>query len=273
MIAAVTGVFSNEVSAYPDVTTSYGETIQLYQIGLYARDSVSMAAQAIAQDYITLILGIPLCVVSLYLVQRKGSMRGWFLLTGTLAYFLYTYASYSFLMTFNRLYVVYVLLFVASFYAFLLSLGYLKEFDTGEVFSGKYPVKALSIFLGVLGVVLCFMWMGRIVPAMLSGGAPYGLEQYSTLVIQSLDLGVVVPASFVAAYLLYRRKKWGYLLSAVLVMKALTMTAAVSAMGFNMKLHGVEMPLSDLIVFPVFVVINVVFLVKIVKGINPVKTF
>ena len=56
-------------------------------------------------------------------------------------------------------------------------------------------------------------------------------------------------------------------------MKALTMTAAVSAMGFNMKLHGVEMPLSDLVVFPVFVVINVVFLVKIVKEINPVKTF
>ena len=56
VIATLLGLCSSRVYSYPDVISSYGESIELYQIGLYARDSVSMAAQALAQDIITLFL-------------------------------------------------------------------------------------------------------------------------------------------------------------------------------------------------------------------------
>ena len=53
---------------------------------LYARDSVSMASQAIAQDFVTLVIGIPLLIISFCSVVKRDSARGWFLLTGTLGY-------------------------------------------------------------------------------------------------------------------------------------------------------------------------------------------
>lgn len=69
-IASLVGVFSNEVHVYPNVTTAFGEEVELYQKGLYARDSVSMATQAIAQDAVTLVLGIPMTVISLFLISK-----------------------------------------------------------------------------------------------------------------------------------------------------------------------------------------------------------
>lgn len=266
--ATLAGLCSRWTKSIPNIVTAFGENIELYQIGLYARDSVSMASQAIAQDLVTLIIGIPLLAAALFLVCRKDSIRGWFLLTGTLGYFLYTYTSYAFLMMYNHLYLMYIALMVLSFYAFLLSMSALHQHDIAELFSDKYPVRALSVFLLIVGLTLCVMWLGRIVPTITNDTAPYGLEHYSTLGIQSLDLGFVVPAAFVSAYLLHKRAKWGYLLSAVLVMKMLTMAAAVSAMGINMKLHGVEMGLADVIVFPVIVLINICFLVKMLGAMH-----
>lgn len=259
-IMTITGLCDQTVHSHPVVITSYGETIVLYQTGLYERESISMASQALAQDFVTLFVGIPLLMIALLLIHSRNSIKGWFLLSGTMAYFLYTYASYSFLMVFNKFYLLYILTMIISFYGFLTALFYLCRYEIRELFTEKYPIKALAIFLAIVGVALLFMWMGRIIPALLNGKAPYGLEHYSTLVIQSLDLGFIIPASFVTAYFLHKKKKWGYLLSAVLVMKMLTMAAAVSAMGINMKLHHVEMGIADLVVFPIIVVINILFL-------------
>ena len=63
LIASLTGILSNEIHAHPNVITAFNEKIELYQRGMYHRDSVSMAAQAIAQDMVTLIIGIPLALI------------------------------------------------------------------------------------------------------------------------------------------------------------------------------------------------------------------
>lgn len=54
---------------------------------------IYVAIQGIAQDYVTLLVGIPLLLVELYFF-RKGSLSGKFLLTGTLLYFMLTYLFY-----------------------------------------------------------------------------------------------------------------------------------------------------------------------------------
>src|SRR4051794_32482129 len=64
----------------------FRENVDIYGTGLYQRDSVSMAIQALAQDYVTLFLGIPLLIISLVLT-RKGLVKGKLLLTGTIGYF------------------------------------------------------------------------------------------------------------------------------------------------------------------------------------------
>lgn len=263
-ISALIGVFSNQAKEYADITTSFGETIQLYQKGVYARDSVSMASQAIAQDVVTLIVAIPLLVISLWLV-RKQNGKGMILLTGTIGYFLYTYTSYAFLMVFNSLYLVYVILMALSFYAFILCLMELNRLDTKEFITERFPRKSLSSFFLVSGIMIMGMWLGRIVPALVDGSAPTGLEHYSTLGIQTLDLGFVVPACMVTAYLLRKGKKWGYLLATVFVVKMITMTSAVSAMTILMQKNGVSVSIGERLLFPTLLLISVLFMFKMLK--------
>ena len=265
--AALTGLFSRQVKEYEDVTTVFGQNVQLYQKGLYARDSVSMASQAIAQDMVTLVLAIPFLLVSLWLVKKRNR-KGMFLLTGIIGYFLYTYTSYSFLIIFNSFYLGYVILMATSFYAFILCLMELSRFDNEKLLTKRFPRKSLSIFCLMSGIMIMLMWLGKIVPALLTSGVPEQLEHYSTLDIQSLDLGFVVPACLVAAFLLRKGKKWGYMLAIVLDVKMVTMTAAVSAMAIQMKRNGVHVGLGGQLLFIALFLISTFFMVKILKEIK-----
>ena len=86
--------------------STLGETVTLYEKGLYARNSVSSAVQAIAQDMVTLILIVSGMIAALLMI-RKERMIGKFLLTGLFGYMLYTYMSYAFLMYYNDIFLLY----------------------------------------------------------------------------------------------------------------------------------------------------------------------
>lgn len=267
VIATTIGLFSKEEQEYPAVVTTYGESIELYNKGIYARDSLSMGSQAVAQDFVTIILGVPLLIISLLLINKKNA-KGICLLTGTLGYFLYTYASYSFLIVYNPLYLVYVLIMILSFYSFILSMNHMNKSGIMNNFSEKLPVKSMGRFMWIVAVMLGGLWLGRILPTVMNGTAPINLEHYSTLGIQTLDLGFVVPASLVAGYLLSKRNKWGYILSVVLVIKAVTMTAAVSAMTILMRRNGVKLSFLENFMFPVLFTICVYFLIQLQRNIK-----
>ena len=93
----------------------------LFWKGLYKHDTVSGVAQMMGQDLITLIVVVPLLLVTVYLISR-ASLRGYLMWMGTIFYFLYSYASISFLTSYNQLFLVYVALFSVSLYTFLYGL-------------------------------------------------------------------------------------------------------------------------------------------------------
>src|SRR5205823_2519128 len=89
LIAAGTGVLwqgsvgSSGSGTHPEFTTLRGESVPMWGSGLYRFDSVSGASQEIAQDVVTLCVGIPLLIVAAVLSAR-GSLRGKLLHAGTL---------------------------------------------------------------------------------------------------------------------------------------------------------------------------------------------
>lgn len=257
LIAAGTGVFwQGEGNSYP-FTSLRGETVMIQGRGLYRHDTVSGAAQVVAGDVVTLALGIPLLVISL-LLYRRGSLRGAMLLAGTLGYFLYTYASIAFMAAFNPLFLIYVALFSSSLFAFILSLMSIDVAALPVRFSPRLPRRAISALLFAMSGFLLLAWTGRIVPALLRRTPPFGLESYSTLVIQVLDLGLIVPLGLLAGVLLLRKSPFGYLLAAVALLKGVTMGAAVSAMAFGQVLAGVQVSPVELAIFPCLTLANVV---------------
>ncbi|MBO0959769.1 hypothetical protein J1P26_08535 [Neobacillus sp. MM2021_6] len=230
IFATASAILSSNGSGEYNYQSVFGETITVFGKGLYQHDSVSMAAQAIAQDYVTLFLGIPLLLFSLYL-SRKGQVKGKLLLTGTLGYFLYTYASYSFLAMYNSLFLIYVSLMSLSFFAFTLAMMSFELATLPLFFKEKLPVTFISCFLIAVSFMFGAMWIGKIVPPLIQDKPPVGIEHYTTLVIQALDLGFVIPIGILAGLLLMKRKPFGYLLSSIIIIKQITLLTALTAMA------------------------------------------
>ena len=248
-------------------TTLRGEEVEIYGQGLYRFETISIYAQAIAQDIVTLIVAIPLLIVSLFM-SKNGAMRGRVLLTGTLAYFLYTYASYSFLSAFNEAYLFYVAIFSLSLFAVILSFMSISPDELASHIKAGYPRKGLGIFCLGVGGAIALMWLARIVPAILQEAPPIGLETASTLVIQSLDLGLVVPLGIFSGMLLLRNQNWGYLLGTVFLFKGTTLVIAVFVMGLNMMRMNVSGSFVEMGVFGVITALAILFTIKVIKNIE-----
>jgi hypothetical protein len=232
-----------------------------------------MAVQAIAQDYVTLFMGVPLLLFSLYL-SGKGLLKGHLLLTGTFGYFLYayaSYASYSFLSMYNSLFLVYVLLMSASFLAFTLAMMSFVISKLPLFFTEKLPVKLVGSFLLFASFVFGMMWLGKIVYPLMNHTPPEGIEHYTTLVIQALDLGFVVPIGTIAGILLMRRRSFGYLLGPVIIIKEITLLTALSAMILLQIQAGVEISPAVVVLVLILNLSVVYLLVLILKNIKEVS--
>ena len=252
LIAASAGVFWQGTGQPYPFTTLRGETVMMRGHGLYRFDTVNSSSQEVGQDIVTLIIGLPLLLTGIVL-SRKGSLRGRLLLTGALGYFLYTYASMSFLTAFNSLFLVYVALFSLSLFGFILALAGLKPDEVLSHVSDRFPRRTIATYFIVVAAFLALAWLGLVFPPMLKGTLPAGLESAITMVIQSMDLGVIVPTSAITAVLLLKRRPWGYTLSSVVLLKILTMGTALISMIIVQLAAGVAV---DPVVSAAFVVIS-----------------
>jgi hypothetical protein len=263
--AALAGIWPGEGQPY-QLTNFRGEEVAINARGLYYWDTVSMAAQQQGNDLVTLLVGLPLLAVSTWLTFRR-SLRGRLLLTGTLGFFLYTYMSMSMLTAYNVLFLVYVALFSLSIYAFILSMLSFDLADLPHHFSAHLPRGWIAGLMFLVGGFLLLAWLGRIVPPLLQNQAPV-LENTTTLVIQAMDLGLIVPLAILSGILLLRRSPWGYLLTSVAMMKFLTMGLAVSTMSINMALKGVAENLGIMIPFLTITLLNLLMAMVLLKNID-----
>ncbi|MDF2923448.1 MAG: hypothetical protein K0R57_2362 [Paenibacillaceae bacterium] len=264
VLAAGWGIFSPGGEGERSFVSVTGETVSVYGQGLYKNESVSMAAQAKGQDAVTLVIGVPLLAISCLLACR-GMLKGQLLLAGTLGYFLYTYASYTFLAMYNPFFLIYTALLSASFFAFVLTFRAIPLAQLQPSFEGKLPVKSIAAFLFFLALAFGMLWLGRILPPLMKGVTPAGLEHYTTMVIQAFDFSFILPAAVLAGVLLLRRNTFGLLLAAVIIMKGVTLAASITAMMLNMLRAGEEVAAAELVLFPLVTLGVLGFLVLLLR--------
>lgn len=265
LIAALAGLWPGEGTPYA-ITNFRGEEVTINTRGLYYWDTVSSTAQMQANDLVMLMLGLPLLAVSFWLTLH-GSLRGRLLLTGTLGFILYTYITMCFGTAYNKLFLIYVALFSLSLFAFILSMMSFNLKALPAKFSEKLPRRGIAALLFFAAAFLSLAWLGRIAPTILQDQTPM-LENVTSMFIQAMDLGIIVPLCVLAGVLLLRRDPWGYLLASIGLMKFLTMGIAVSLMGINMARVGVSISAVELIVFPAITLINILMAVQLFKNIE-----
>jgi hypothetical protein len=270
LFAAGMGLFyKTEGKPYP-FTSHRGETVMINARGLYYYDTVSSAAQQQGNDVITLFVGLPMLVISTVMAFR-GSLRGRLLLTGTLGFFLYTYMSMSMLTMFNDLFLVYVALFSLSLYAFVLCMMSFDLETLPQHFSDNLPRGWIAALLFLIGGFLTMAWLGKVLPPILQNVPPV-LDNTTTFVIQAMDLGLIVPLAVLSGILLLRRSAWGYLLTSVFVLKAITLGLAVSAMVVNMMLAGAPEGAGIAIPFLVITILNLAAAGSLLRNISNLST-
>ena len=266
LIAAGMGLFIQTPGPSYSLTNFRGEQVTINARGLYYWDTVSSATQMQANDLVTLVLGLPFLAVS-YWLMLSGSLRGRLLLTGTLGFILYTYITMCFGAAYNNLFLVYVALFSLSLFAFILSMMSFDLKTLPAYFSEKLPRGWIAGLLFFAAAFLSLAWFGRIAKTFAPGVVPV-LENTTSMFIQAMDLGLIVPLCILSGILLLRRRAWGYLLASVGLMKFLTMGTAVSLMSFNMARVGVPISMVEVVVFPAITLANLVMVTLLLRRIN-----
>jgi hypothetical protein len=275
LFSCVIGLFLKTDTNQTTFTSLHGQLVTLHGIGLYRFDSQSVAAQGIAQDVITFTVAIPMLFLS-WIYTRKFSLKGSLILLGTLGYFLYTYISYVFLWMLNPLFIVYVSLMSLSFFAFIWLFTRFDVKQLPNVFHEKLPRKFLGSVQILLGIMLMFMWVSMIFQYMMSNQVPVGLDHYTTLVIQGLDLGFVVPIAFLSGILLIQAKPLGFMLSSIVIIKGFTMGLAIMAMIIGQYLVGVNLSMIEVTLFfilSLFLIVCLIVLLKHIKTHNISSVF
>lgn len=245
---SLVGLLTSTGTVSYDFVSITKETVSIYGTGLYAHDSVSMVAQGLASDFITLLVAVPVTLAALF-YSHRNSFRGDLILTGMLGYFLYTYMSYTFLWNYNVLFIAYVIIMSLSFFGFVIMMTSCDLKSIKTHFVDPFKAKSIIGFQWFVAIMVGILWLSKIAPSWLNAVTPVGLEHYTTLVIQAMDLGFIVPTAIISAVLLHQRKPLGYLLSSIILIKGIALLSSITAMALNMIMSGIETSVIEIAIF------------------------
>jgi hypothetical protein len=196
--------------------------------GLYAYNAVRVVAEGVGWDVFTLLFAVPALLAALPALA-KGSLRGRLFALGILGYLFYQYLMYAVAWAFGPLFLPFIAIYALSLAAIVWIVSTLPLAGLAERFSARFPRRGMAVLCFVLALVLVGMWLARILSA-LSGEIQGVLLGQTTLVVQALDLGLIVPLALFTGVAAWRGSAAGYLLSSILAVKAVAMAAAICAM-------------------------------------------
>lgn len=183
----------------------------IYNSDIYKLETPNWAAQAIGQDYINLLIAVPILLISAYFVNRK-SIRAIMVWFGALLYLIYSYVLYAFCIHFGPLFLIYIAILSTSFYALV---GSFMQLDKDKAIAGfkDSKVKAASIFLTVVAFLFYFLWLSEILRSLVNGSLPASLVDTGLVTnpVHVLDLAFLLPGIFIIAKSLRRHQPLGLL--------------------------------------------------------------
>lgn len=188
-------------------------------------------SQMIGQDVLTLVVAVGLLILPFIKNKKIKLWQG-----GFFAYLAYTYVFYAFSVRFNILFLAYVALSSLSALGLFLIFRQLGDCDLEGPKS--WVLKGGSVYLIVVCLILALLWLGDIISRLMGKpllDTPTG-EPLTPVYV--LDLGFVIPTSLYGAIQALRKRHWGYILTAVMLVMVATMGLALMAMALGQYAYG-----------------------------------
>lgn len=227
-IASAAGVFLRGDGTAVTATSPRGEAFDYAANGVYRFNALRVVAEGTGWDVVTLFLAVPALLAAVPFVARR-SFRARLLAVGLLAYLFYQYFMYALAWAFGPLFPLFILIFAASLAAIVWILADIGIATAASRFSDRFPRRGMAALCIALAAVLSLMWGARIAQA-LAGRIEGILLGQTTLVVQALDLGLLVPLAVFTAVAALKGSPIGYVLCSTLVVKAVSMSVAICAM-------------------------------------------
>ena len=229
-IASALGVFARGDGTFETVINERGVPYEMATTGVYAFNAQRVVAEGIGWDIFTLVIAVPALVVAAFIVARGGSFRGRLFAGGLLGYFLYQYLEYAVTWAFGPLFPLFVMIYAASLAGIVWIGVTIGREGIGERFSGRFPRRGWAALLVAMAALLTMLWGQRIAVALGGDLLAGGLTSETTMTVQALDLGLMVPISVFLAVLAWRRSAVGYVLGAAFSVTFVAMSSAIAAM-------------------------------------------
>ncbi len=270
IISASGGLFWDDGGSTYFLENVNGETVELFGNGLYATESLFKAPINKGTDAIILFVVVPIFLITTLLL-KKDNKKIKLLHLGLVGCFLYYSASISFGVSYNILFLVYIILFSASLFKLIISIVEIDKGKYDEEMISALPHKGLVIYLVLAGMSV-FVWLIEIVTSIASRMPPSIIGMNTTEPTFVIDIGIIAPACFLAAILVYKRKQLGYILSVVLLTINSAIGIIVLSQTIFQNMYGVIISIEEFIPYVmVFVIMSIVattFNIKILRRIN-----
>ena len=247
--ASAAGVFLRGDGSMASATSIRGESFQYTTGGIYAFNAERVVAEGVGWDYVTLLFAVPMLLLAVRPVAR-GSFKGRLFAMGLMSYLFYQYLQYAMYWAFGPLFPAFILLFGGSLAGLVWFSSSFELSTMPSRFSARFPRRAMAIMSAVMSLVLLGMWVPMIAKGM-RGDIQGLLFGQTTMVVQALDLGLLVPLMLFTAVAAWRRMPIGFLLSAVFVVKAAAMGLAICAMLLSAWAVQGHLELAPFILFAV----------------------
>lgn len=238
----------------------------IYQDGAWAN------AQWLGQDIVTLLLALPLLIISFSSGIIKGNKKWEMVYAGILLYYVYTYSFFMFAAKLTFLYLFHLPIFgFAVIGLFITCLGIFNQ-RTNYKFT-KPKLKSLIVaYLILISLMISFIWFSDIFAHLAN---PEHLSETpngeAPLIIYSLDLAIIIPLMIVAAILLYKKTNWGYILSGIILTKTSTLGFALMAMSISLFIQDLNPDYFLIVLWCIIGIIGTLLTISFLKNLTIIK--
>jgi len=266
-IASFIGVFDRGDGAFVSVTSSRGIVYDMATNGVYAYNAKQVVAEGVGWDVFTLFVVVPATVATMWFVAR-GSFRAQLVALGLFGYYLYEYLEYAVTWAFGPVFLMFVGIYALSLIGTVwFSVSVARDGIHGR-FAADFPRRAFVALNVVMSLLLALMWLGRIAAGLSGDLKTAGLVGETTLTVQALDLGLVVPVALLAAFLVWRRSEIGYTLAAAYIVTSLAMSAAIVSMMVSASIVNNDPQVAPVVIFGVLALASALIALRIYRGIR-----
>ena len=266
-VVATIGVFARGDGTFVTVTSTRGETYEMAADGIYRFNAQQVVAEGVGWDAFTLFVAAPALLVAAWLVAR-GSFRGTLAAGGLLGYFLYMYLEYAVTWAFGPLFVPFVAIYAGSLVGLVGVAVLVARSGLRDRFTDRFPRRAWATLSLGMSALLAVMWGARIGQAT-AGPIDGVLHGETTMTVQALDLGLVIPISAVIAVGALRRHPAGLAAASAFAVTFASMTAAIAAMMVSASIVTGELQLAPMIVFGLAAVAGLGIVARMYASIDP----